>query len=74
MKWLHREKKERRTLTPEEHEKHKKLAEDAAMYAMFASHAQPQSSNAGLAGKGGGFDISNQQKVAAYNLLVNDRD
>ena len=76
MKLFGRKKKdlEERKLSPEERAKNKKLAEDAAMYAMFASNTQPQSSNAGIHGKGGGFDISNAQKVAAYNLLMNDRD
>ena len=67
-------KKHRQAISPEEHEKNRKLAEDAAMYAMFANNTQPQSTSIGLNGKGGGFDISNAQKIAAYNLLMNTRE
>ena len=74
MKWFRKKEKEQRKLSPEEHEKNKQLAENAAKYAMFAGNTQPQASNMGLAGKGGGFDISNAQKVAAYNLLMNTKD
>ena len=75
MKWFKKKiKSDAKALSPEEREKNKRLAEDAAMYAMFANNTQPQSSNVGLAGKGGGFDISNAQKVAAYNLLMNTKD
>ena len=69
-----KKRKEKQPLSSEEHEKNKHLAEDAAMYAMFANNTQPQSSSMGLSGKGGGFDISNAQKIAAYNLLVNTKD
>lgn len=74
MKWFGRRKNERRKLSKEEHQKNKALAEDAAMYAMFANNTQPQSTGMGLNGKGGGFDISNAQKVAAFNLLMNTKD
>ena len=74
MRWFFRRKREKRPLTAEEHEKNKQLAENAAMYAMFASNTQPQSTSMSVNGKGGGFGISNAQKVAAYNLLMNDRD
>lgn len=69
-----KKRKREKAISQEEHDKNKKLAEDAAMYAMFANNTQPQSSNVGLSGKGGGFDISNAQKIAAYNLLMNTKD
>ena len=74
MKWSGK-KKEKRALSPEEHAKNRQLAENAAKYAMFASNTQPQSQAAAAGGRvGNAFDISNAQKIAAYNLLVNTRD
>ena len=43
------------------------------MYAAFSSSTQPPTQN-GVVGKSSGFDISNQQKIAAFNLLRNDKD
>ena len=59
--------------TPEEKRQKKIAAQNAALYAGFsAQNSSP--ANAGCGGKGSVFDISNAQKIAAYNLLMNDRD
>ncbi len=59
-------------LTEQEFTQRRIAAMGAAMYA--GSSIQNTSSNNAIAGKGGGFDISNAQKIAAYNILVNTRD
>ena len=41
------------------------------MHTGFNQAAKPVSSSVG---KAGGFDISVQQKIAALNLLMNDKD
>ena len=46
---------------------------NAAMYAAFSTQ-NSSSANMAVGGKGGGMDIGNAQKIAAYNLLMNDRD
>lgn len=76
MKMFGRKKKKSvpQSLSQEERMQKKNLAKNAATYAMFASNTQPQSTSMGINGKGGGFDISNAQKVAAFNLLMNDKD
>lgn len=60
-------------MTEQEKRQHKIAAQNAAMYAAFSSQTST-SNQMGLTGKGGGFDISNAQKIAAYNLLVNNDD
>lgn len=67
MKW------KKKTLTPEEKEQRKKAAENAALFTAFNQRDfSPTNTMAG--GRGGGFDISNSQKIAAYNLLMNTKD
>ena len=51
----------------------KMAANNAAMYAAFSTQ-NSSSANMAVGGKGGGMDIGNAQKIAAYNLLMNDRD
>ena len=48
-------------------------AEGAVMYAAFSSK-DSVSNQAAQFGEGGGFDISNSQKIAAYNLLMNSKE
>ena len=60
-------------LTPQELEQRKIAAKNATMYAGFSTQNNP-SNSAPFGGKGGGFDISNAQKIAAYNLLINSKD
>ena len=60
-------------LTEEEVRQRKMAANNAAMYAGF-SVQNSASNNMAAGGKGGGLDIGNAQKIAAYNLLMNDRD
>lgn len=66
-------KKKKQSMTKEEKLQHKIAAKNAAMYAAFSVQNTPSSSTA-TGGKGGGFDISNAQKIAAYNLLMNSKD
>ncbi len=65
--------KKKMRMTEQEKKQHKIAAQNAVMYAAFSSQNSP-SNQMGLDGKGGGFDISNAQKIAAYNLLVNSDD
>ncbi len=60
-------------LTEDEVRQRKMAANNAAMYAGF-SVQNSASNNMVAGGKGGGLDIGNAQKIAAYNLLMNDRD
>lgn len=60
-------------LTENEVRQRKMAANNAAMYAGF-SVQNSASNNMAAGGKGGGLDIGNAQKIAAYNLLMNDRD
>lgn len=60
-------------LTEDEVRQRKMAANNAAMYAGF-SVQNSASNNMAAGGKGGGLDIGNAQKIAAYNLLMNDRD
>ena len=66
-------KKKKQSMTKEEKLQHKIAAQNAAMYAAFSAQNTPSNSMA-TGGKGGGFDISNAQKIAAYNLLMNSKD
>jgi DNA-binding transcriptional MerR regulator len=59
-------------LTNQEQQGKNLAARNAAMYAGFSIQNTPGSG--AFASKGGGFDISNAQKVAAYNLLMNTKD
>ncbi len=65
--------KKKINMTEEERRQHKMAATNAAMYAGF-SVQNSASNNMVAGGKGGGLDIGNAQKIAAYNLLMNDRD
>ena len=60
-------------MTEDERRQRKIAANNAAMYAGF-SVQNSASNNMAAGGKGGGLDIGNAQKIAAYNLLMNDRD
>ena len=60
-------------LTENEVLQRKIAANNAAMYAGFSAQ-NSASNNMAAGGKGGGLDIGNAQKIAAYNLLMNDRD
>lgn len=55
-------------LTQEEKKQRDIAAINAAMYAGFSVQNNP-GNNAATGGRGGGFDISNAQKIAAYNML-----
>ena len=59
--------------TPQEQYQKKQAAVNAAMYAGFSVQNTP-ASNSISGGKGGGADISNAQKIAAYNLLINSEE
>ena len=65
--------KKKQTMTEEERRQHRIAAENAAMYAAFSVQNAP-GNNMAAGGKGGGMDIGNAQKIAAYNLLMNSRD
>ena len=60
-------------LTEDEVRQRKMAANNAAMYAGF-SVQNSASNNMAAGGKGGGLDIGNAQKIAAYNLLMNELD
>lgn len=60
--------------TPQEQHQRNIAAMGAAMYAAFDQRSSASAGNACPGGHGSGFDISNQQKVAAYNLLMNTKD
>ena len=59
--------------TPLEQRQRNIAAMGAAMYAGFSVQNSP-GNNVAAGGKGGSFDCSNAQKIAAYNLLVNTKD
>ena len=60
-------------MTENELHQRKIAAVNAAMYAGFS--VQNSATNSAVAGgKGGGMDIGNAQKIAAYNLLMNHKD
>ena len=73
MSWFGKRHREARQLSKEERRQKKEEAKRLALYAAFSSSTQPPTQNA-VVGKSSGFDISTQQKIAAYNLLVNDKD
>lgn len=60
--------RKKRNLTDEEKKQRDIAAINAAMYAGFSVQNSP-GNNSATGGKGGGFDIPNAQKIAAYNLL-----
>ena len=63
-----------RRITPQE-QKQKNIADrSAVMFAAFNQSDSPTSNNVSSGGYGSGFDISNAQKVATYNLLLNTKD
>ena len=74
MSWFRKKDKEKRELTKEERAQKKEEAERLALYAAFSASTRSQPSNGIGGGKVSGFDISTQQKIAAYNLLINDKD
>lgn len=65
--------KKKSRMTEQEKQQKKMAAQNAAMYAAFSTQNSP-GNNMASGGKGGGFDISNAQKIAAYNLLMNSKD
>ncbi|MBQ9267903.1 MAG: hypothetical protein IJ206_00120 [Oscillospiraceae bacterium] len=73
MNWFGKKGKARRKLSAEERAQKKEEAKRLALYAAFSSSTQPPTQN-GVVGKSSGFDISTQQKIAAYNLLMNDKE
>ena len=60
-------------MTDQELKQRKIATEGAVMYAAFSSK-DSVSNQAAQFGEGGGFDISNSQKIAAYNLLLNSKE
>ena len=65
--------KKKVNMTDEELKQHRMAAKNAALYA----GSSPQNStgnNMAVGGELGGFDLPNSQKIAAFNLLMNDRD
>lgn len=64
----------RRAVTPQEQRQKDIAARSAAMFAGFNQQDSASGSNASPGGYGSGFDISNAQKVATYNLILNTRD
>ena len=65
--------KKKLNMTEQEQRQHRIAAENAAMYAAFSVQNAP-GNNMAAGGKGGGMDIGNAQKIAAYNLLMNSKD
>lgn len=65
--------KKKVNMTEDELRQRKMAANNAAMYAAFSTQ-NSSSANMAVGGKGGGMDIGNAQKIAAYNLLMNNRD
>ena len=65
--------KKRLNMTEQELKQHRIAAESAVMYAAFSSR-DSASNQAVQYGHGGGFDISNSQKIATYNLLMNSKE
>ena len=72
--WFHKKEKEKRELSKEERAQKKAEAERLALYAAFSASTRSQPSSGIGGGKVSGFDISTQQKIAAYNLLINDKE
>ncbi len=66
-------KKKKLNMTEDELKQHRIAATNAALYAGF-SVQNSAGNNVAAGGKGGGFDVSNAQKIAAYNLLMNSKD
>ena len=60
-------------MTEQERKQHKIASESAVMYAAFSSR-DSASNQAATYGEGGGFDLSNSQKIATFNLLINNND
>ncbi len=60
-------------MTDQELKQRRIATEGAVMYAAFSSK-DSVSNQAAQFGEGGGFDISNSQKIAAYNLLLNSKE
>ena len=60
-------------MTDQELKQRRIATEGAVMYAAFSSK-DSVSNQAAQFGEGGGFDISNSQKIAAYNLLMNSKE
>ncbi len=60
-------------MTDQELKQRRIATEGAVMYAAFSSK-DSASNQAAQFGEGGGFDISNSQKIAAYNLLLNSKE
>ena len=60
-------------ITPQEQKQKNIAARNAVMFAAFNQRDSAASNNAAH-GHGNGFDISNAQKVATYNLLLNAKD
>lgn len=65
-------KKKHSNQTSQERRQKKMAALNAALYAGFSPQNAP--SNSACGPKGATCDISTTQKIAAYNLLMNDRD
>ena len=65
--------KKKAKMTEQESRQHEIAAESAVMYAAFSSR-ESSTNQAATYGNGGGFDISNSQKIAAFNLLMNSKD
>ena len=65
--------KKKLNMTDQELKQRRIAAEGAVMYAAFSSK-DSVSNQAAQFGEGGGFDISNSQKIAAYNLLLNSKE
>ena len=63
-----------RRITPQEQKQKNIAARSAVMFAAFNQSDSPTANNASPGGYGSGFDISNAQKVATYNLLLNTKD
>lgn len=63
-----------RSITPQEQKQKNIAARSAVMFAAFNQSDSPTANNASPGGYGSGFDISNAQKVATYNLLLNTKD
>lgn len=61
-------------ITPQEQKQKNIAARSAVMFAAFNQSDSPTANNASPGGYGSGFDISNAQKVATYNLLLNTKD
>ena len=65
--------KKKVNMTDEELKQHRMAAKNAALYA-GSSPQKSTGNNMAVGGELGGFDLPNSQKIAAFNLLMNDRD